>query len=131
MAARPCTPASVSPASAPQATPRAISNPYLAHGGAGTKNGATFDITCRRGVPVTGDQDGNRVTNIGRFVTYNFTACMDHCAETAGCHGVVYGANLTEMVADGDPGANCLLKNGTWEPVERRETWMASALKRE
>jgi hypothetical protein len=60
---------------------------------------------------------------------YNITACMDRCAQEQECKGIVYGANLTAMVADGDPGANCLLKNATWEPSSKKAFWFASAVK--
>ncbi|KAJ4301417.1 hypothetical protein N0V90_003509 [Kalmusia sp. IMI 367209] len=98
MAHLPCRPATVLPSS--QATPRNIANPYYSPIGVH----AYFDITCRRGVPTGGDANHNAIVNLRTFITYNLTACMDHCSETDGCKGVVYGANLTAMIADGDPG---------------------------
>jgi hypothetical protein len=54
---------------------------------------------------------------------------MEKCAENLGCGGVVYGANLTDMVADGDPGGNCLLKNGSWVASQIGKMWHASAVR--
>ncbi|KAF2658795.1 hypothetical protein K491DRAFT_713271 [Lophiostoma macrostomum CBS 122681] len=134
MAALPCRNTSSSSTStspnSPAATPRDIANPYLA-------TGATFNITCRRGPPGDGDGDGNSdgngsghpIGNLHRYTEYNITACMARCAAEQACKGVVYGANLTAMVADGTPGANCLLKNATWDAVGERAFWVASAVK--
>ncbi|KAF2121463.1 hypothetical protein BDV96DRAFT_640855 [Lophiotrema nucula] len=99
-----------------------LSNPYLA-------TGATFTITCHRGVPGSGDKQGRPIVNIAQFIHYDFKSCMDECAANTKCMGAVYGANLTAMVQDGDPGANCLLKNGTWEATASRIAWMASGVK--
>jgi hypothetical protein len=55
---------------------------------------------------------------------------MDRCAGDTGCGGVVYGANLTFLVASGNPGNNCLLKNDTWDASEDTgRPWVASAVK--
>ncbi|XPS76164.1 hypothetical protein M3J09_008221 [Ascochyta lentis] len=120
-AERPCEPASISPPSAPQATPHNIANPYVA-------TGATFKITCRR-VPATNGADKVPLHDVRRFIKYNFTSCMDECAGTLECAGVVYAADLTKRVADGSPGANCLLKNGSWVPSEKGANWEASAVR--
>lgn len=67
--------------------------------------------------------------NIAQFIEYNFTACMERCANDLDCGGVVYGANLTAMVADGVPGANCLLKNSTFVPSRVGKFWQVSAVR--
>lgn len=121
MAHLPCTDAEVSSPSAPQAIPRNITNPYESP----TGQHASFDITCRRGIPASLTIDNLRI-----FTMYNLTTCMDRCSEVKGCMGVLYGANLTRMVSDGLPGGNCLLKNAAWEPTRRRESWFASAVRR-
>lgn len=54
---------------------------------------------------------------------------MERGADDLDCGGVVYGANLTAMVADGDPGANCLLKNSTFVPGRVGKFWQASAVR--
>ncbi|KAF2739041.1 hypothetical protein EJ04DRAFT_509195 [Polyplosphaeria fusca] len=129
MAALPCMTATAPPSQTTFAlantdfTPRDIPNPYLT-------TGATFNITCRRGVPPSGTRAGRPITNLGRFVEYNFTSCMDRCAQDSACRGVVYGANLTAMLADGDPAGNCLLKNGTWDAKVERDYWFASGVKK-
>lgn len=120
MAKLPCAPATVSPASAPQATPRDIDNPYIAPG-------AKFEITCRRG-PVFKNINPP-LKDVAKFITYNFTDCMDKCASTDGCRSAVYNANLTQTIASGNPGTNCQLWNATFDPTDMRETWVASAVK--
>lgn len=118
MAALPCNDAKPGET----AQPRGISNPWQTIG-------ATFNITCGRGLPATGDRKGRPITNLHRWTIYNITTCMDLCANDTTCGGIVYGANLTDMVADGDPGGNCLLKNNTWDAVSQKEEWFASAVK--
>ena len=110
-----CRPAYVTPRSKPQATPRNVADPYVA-------TGATFNITCRRIPPANAPLENFKV-----FTEYTFKDCMDKCAGYLHCKGVVYGANLTDMVADGKPGGNCLLKNGTWDASRPPgKFWMAS-----
>lgn len=127
MAQFPCASATVSSGSAPLATPNAISNPYQSP--LGTRS--SFDITCQRGIPGWGDKDRNAIATLRTFTTYNLTACMDRCSEVDGCMGVIYNAVLSMAEADGDPGANCLLKNATWDPIAKRKFWLASAVRRE
>ncbi|KAF2473933.1 uncharacterized protein BDR25DRAFT_301992 [Lindgomyces ingoldianus] len=122
MAKLPCSPASATAPGAPAATPRELKQPYLARG-------ATFNITCRRGEPAGTKNNGRPVVNLGIFTEYTFKSCMDRCANLTECGGVAYGANLTDMVQDGDPGGNCLLKNGTWDASANRDTWFASGVK--
>ncbi|KAA8611921.1 hypothetical protein PtrSN002B_006613 [Pyrenophora tritici-repentis] len=118
IAERPCIPAYVQPQSRPQATPRNVADPYVA-------TGATFNITCRRVPPVDAPLENFKV-----FTIYTFKECMDKCAGYIHCKGVVYGANLTDMVLDGKPGGNCLLKNATWDASRPPgKFWMASAVK--
>ncbi|CAE7028101.1 hypothetical protein PTTW11_04365 [Pyrenophora teres f. teres] len=118
IAERPCIPAYVTPQSRPQATPRNVADPYVA-------TGATFNITCRRVPPVDAPLGNFKV-----FTEYTFKNCMDKCAGYIHCKGVVYGANLTDMVADGKPGGNCLLKNATWDANRPPgKFWMASGVK--
>ncbi|KAF7569524.1 hypothetical protein A1F97_10207 [Pyrenophora tritici-repentis] len=106
IAERPCIPAYVQPQSRPQATPRNVADPYVA-------TGATFNITCRRVPPVDAPLENFKV-----FTIYTFK------------EWVVYGANLTDMVLDGKPGGNCLLKNATWDASRPPgKFWMASAVK--
>ena len=57
------------------------------------------------------------------------TSCMDMCAQEQECEGIVYGANLTEMVGNSPRGANCILKDATWEPTNPMKFWFASAVK--
>ncbi|KAF2265747.1 hypothetical protein CC78DRAFT_532122 [Lojkania enalia] len=124
MASLPCSPnpATSTNPSAPRFVPRDIPNPYLTIG-------ATFSITCRRGVRGSKDRRGRFIDNIGIYTMYNFSSCMDKCAEKLDCGGVTYSANLTDMLADGDPGGNCLLKNGTFDAVAPRAPWFASGVK--
>ncbi|RMZ71890.1 cytochrome P450 [Pyrenophora seminiperda CCB06] len=118
IAERPCTPAYVTPRSKPQATPRNVADPYVA-------TGATFNITCRRVPPVNAPLENFKV-----LTEYTFKDCMDKCAGYIHCKGVVYGANLTDMVADDKPGGNCLLKNATWDASRPPgKFWMASGVK--
>ncbi|KAF2188307.1 hypothetical protein K469DRAFT_93652 [Zopfia rhizophila CBS 207.26] len=122
MAKRPCAPQTATAPGAPAATPSGIPNPYLA-------TGATFNITCQRGVQADAKVKGKPIANMKRFVKYTFTDCIDECAKLTECAGVTYGANLTNMLEDGDPGGNCLLKNGTWDASADRADWFASAVK--
>lgn len=66
--------------------------------------------------------DGNGTVADLRFATlYTFEDCMDECVRynedlTAGesrCAGVTYNSNLTSIVAIGQQGGNCFLKNAT------------------
>jgi len=125
MASLPCHTATVSPSTAPQATPRNIPNPYDSPSG----DHAQYEITCRRGAP---DVDHNQISidTIRRFITYNFTECIAHCSDFKNCGGVVYNANLTGSLADGEPGGNCLLKNARFEPTSIRKHYVASAIKK-
>lgn len=120
MALVPCGSSTPTTSGTPRSTPVDVSNPYLTIG-------ATFNITCRRGIP---SNSKSPVGDVKRYIRYNITSCMDECArEGPTCSGIIYGANLTAMLQDGVPGANCILKNDTWVPTLKKEEWFASALK--
>lgn len=66
--------------------------------------------------------DGNgTVADLRYTILYSFEDCMDECVRynadlTSGeskCAGVTYNSNLTSIVAIGQQGGNCFLKNAT------------------
>jgi hypothetical protein len=66
--------------------------------------------------------DGNgTVSDLRYTILYSFEDCMDECVRynaglTSGeskCAGVTYNSNLTSIVAIGQQGGNCFLKNAT------------------
>lgn len=66
--------------------------------------------------------DGNgTIVDLSYTILYSFEDCMDECVRyneglTSGeskCAGVTYNSNLTSIVAIGQQGGNCFLKNAT------------------
>jgi hypothetical protein len=67
------------------------------------------------------------VHDFSRFVSYTLADCLEKCAVTPMCAAAVYGANLTQMVAQ--QGGNCILKNATVAQRIGSFAWMVSAVK--
>lgn len=80
MASLPCA----SSPSSPHWTP-VPQTPFLGRG-------ATFNITCARGLPPISDRNGTRFKDVERWVDYNITSCMNRCAANAECGGILYAA---------------------------------------